>query len=136
VEYGIDMALFERLPEAQVMLVGADAVFPHGVVNKLGTHALVQLAQLHHLPVYSLCATNKFLPADAASLLHIAEHPGDEVWPEAPTTVQVPNRYFDTTPLSLFTGIISDLALYTPAALALELQRLPLASALQQLASR
>jgi ribose 1,5-bisphosphate isomerase len=136
VEYSIDMALFERLPEAQVMLVGADAVFPHGLVNKLGTHALVHMAQLHHLPVYSLCAANKFLPADAAPLLHIAEHPGDEVWPEAPATVQIHNRYFDTTPLTLFTGILSDLALYTPTTLARELQRLTLAPALQQLASR
>jgi translation initiation factor 2B subunit (eIF-2B alpha/beta/delta family) len=136
VEYGIDMALFERLPAAQVVLVGADAVFPHGLVNKLGTHALVQLAQLHHLPVYSLCAANKFLPAAAAPLLHIAEHPSYEVWPEAPTTLQVHNHYFDTTPLTLFTGIVSDLALYTPATLASELQRLILAPALQSLASR
>ncbi|MGQ4809292.1 hypothetical protein NKDENANG_02708 [Candidatus Entotheonellaceae bacterium PAL068K] len=37
VEYGVDIALFGRLPEAQVVLVGADAVFPYGVVNKLGT---------------------------------------------------------------------------------------------------
>lgn len=136
VEYSIDMALFEHLQEAQVLLVGADAVFPHGLVNKLGTHALVHMAQLHHLPVYSLCAANKFLPATAAPLLHIAEHPSNEVWPEAPTTVQVHNRYFDTTPLSLFTGIISDLALYTPTTLALELQHLTLAPALQQLVSR
>ena len=96
---------------------------------------LVQLAQLYHLPVYSLCAANKFLPAAAAPLLPIVAHPSEEVWPGAPTTVQVHNHYFDTTPLTLFTGIISDLALYTPTTLALELQRLTLAPALQQLAS-
>ena len=45
VEYSIDMALFERLAEATVVVVGADAVFPERLVNKLGTRALAQLAQ-------------------------------------------------------------------------------------------
>src|SRR5438445_87537 len=46
VEYSIDMALFERLAEADVVVVGADAVFPDHLINKLGTHALAQLAHL------------------------------------------------------------------------------------------
>jgi translation initiation factor 2B subunit (eIF-2B alpha/beta/delta family) len=135
VEYGIDMALFEHLPEAQVVLVGADAVFPHGVVNKLGTHALAQTAQLHHIPIFSLCTTSKFLPAAAAPLLHLADHPGDEVWPDAPAGLRIRNRYFDTTPLALFSGIVSENGIYVPAALRTHLQSQELSPALQKLAS-
>src|SRR2546421_1679393 len=84
VEYSIDMALFERLAEADVVVVGADAVFPDHLINKLGTHALARLARLQGIPCFSLCAANKFLPMTATALLRIAEHPGQEVWPEAP----------------------------------------------------
>ncbi len=133
IEYGIDMALFERLPDVQIILVGADAVFPHGVVNKLGTHALAQIARHQRIPIYSLCTTNKFLPADATSLLQIAEHPSDEVWPDAPTGLNIRNHYFDTTPLGLLNGIVCEYGIYEPAALRTHLQQQTLSPALQSL---
>src|SRR5215468_4114350 len=135
VEYSIDMALFERLAEANVVVVGADAVFPEHLVNKLGTRALAQLAQLQGIPCFSLCAANKFLPTATTALLRIAEHPRQEVWPEAPDGLTISNRYFDTTPLALLSGIVSDQGLYTPEALRLRLQHQQLSPALQRLAS-
>jgi len=135
VEYSIDMALFERLAEANVVVVGADAVFPDHLVNKLGTHALARLAQLQGIPCFSLCAANKFLPTAATALLRIIEHPGQEVWPEAPDGLAISNRYFDTTPLVLLSGIVSDQGIYTPEALRLLLQHQELSPALQRLAS-
>jgi ribose 1,5-bisphosphate isomerase len=135
VEYSIDMALFERLAEATVVVVGADAVFPDHLVNKLGTHALARLAQLQGIPCFSLCAANKFLPTAATALLRITEHPGQEVWPEAPDGLAISNRYFDTTPLALLSGIVSDQGSYTPEALRLLLQQRRLSPALQRLAS-
>jgi translation initiation factor 2B subunit (eIF-2B alpha/beta/delta family) len=135
VEYSIDMALFGRLAEADVVVVGADAVFPDHLVNKLGTHALACLAQLQGIPCFSLCAANKFLPTAATALLRITEHPGQEVWPEAPDGLVTNNRYFDTTPLALLSGIVSDQGIYTPEALRLLLQHQELSPALQRLAS-
>jgi translation initiation factor 2B subunit (eIF-2B alpha/beta/delta family) len=132
VEYGIDMVLFARLSEAHVVLVGADAVFPHGLVNKVGTHALVQLAGLHGIPVYSLCTSQKYLPAAAASLFHIAAHNPTEVWSDAPAGLKIHNVYFDTTPLPLFTGIISEREVHTPAALRQALEQQSLVPALQR----
>src|SRR4029434_11125284 len=84
VDYSIDMALFERLPEAQDVLVGAETVFPGGLVNKLGTYPLAQMAQCNHVPIFSLCTSGKFLPAAATTLMRFVDHPGQEVWPEAP----------------------------------------------------
>src|SRR5262249_39548142 len=135
VEYSIDMALFERLAEANVVVVGADAVFPEHLVNKLGTHALVHLAQRQGIPCFSLCAANKFLPTAATALLRIAEHPGHEVWLDAPHGLAISNHYFDTTPLALLSGIVSDQGIYTPEALRLLLQHQKLSPALQRLAS-
>ena len=118
-----------------MVVVGADAVFPDYLVNKLGTRALVQLAQLQGMPCFSLCAANKFLPTAATALWRITEHPGQEVWPEAPDGLAISNRYFDSTPLALLSGIVSDQGIYTPEALRLLLQQQELSPALQRLAS-
>jgi translation initiation factor 2B subunit (eIF-2B alpha/beta/delta family) len=135
VEYGIDMALFDWIPAASVVLVGADAVFPHGVVNKLGTHALAQIARVHRVPVFSLCTAQKFLPAAAVPLVRFVDHPGQEIWPDAPPGIRLHNRYFDTTSLELFSGIVSENGLHTPEMLRLQLAQQELSPALLQLAS-
>jgi translation initiation factor 2B subunit (eIF-2B alpha/beta/delta family) len=135
VEYGIDLALCERIPEAQVILVGADAVFPHGVVNELGTHALAQLARLQNVPLFSLCTTAKFLPATAAPLVRFVDHPGQEVWPDAPSGIRLHNRYFDTTPLELLSGVISEEDVHAPAELRDQLQHRQLSPTLVRLAA-
>jgi translation initiation factor 2B subunit (eIF-2B alpha/beta/delta family) len=135
VEFSVDMALFDRLPEVQVLLVGADAVFPHGLVNKVGTRPLAQLARHAGIPLFSLCTSGKFLPAAAAPLVQFADHPGQEVWPDAPPGLSIRNRYFETIPLPLFTGIISEHGIYAPAALHTHLQQYVLSPALLQLVS-
>ena len=99
-------------------------------VNKLGTHALAHLAQAHKRPVFSLCVSHKFLPAAANRLFRITEHPSHEIWSEAPPRLRMHNRYFDTTPLSLFTGIISEQGVQTPEALRQSLLDRELAPAL------
>jgi translation initiation factor 2B subunit (eIF-2B alpha/beta/delta family) len=133
VEFSVDMALCERLPEVDLVLVGADAVFPHGLVNKLGTHTLAQLARLHQVPCYSLCTAHKFLPQQAWALFRIVEHPDDEVWPQPPAELIIRNTYFDRTPLELFSGIVHEAGISTPEAVSRLLQACTLAPALQRL---
>jgi translation initiation factor 2B subunit (eIF-2B alpha/beta/delta family) len=67
--------------------------------------------------------------------LRITDHPRQEVWPEAPDGLAISNRYFDTIPLALLRGIVSDQGSYTPEALRLLLQQQQLSPALQRLAS-
>ena len=114
IDYRIDIGLFECIPKTDIILMGADAVFPDGLINKLGTHALTQVAHLHQVPVYILCTSMKWLPQDAKALFRIEDHPSDEVWPEAPEKLRVFNRYFDMTPLDLVSGIISEKGVMTP----------------------
>jgi hypothetical protein len=87
------------------------------------------------VPIFSLCTSGKFLPATAAPLVRFVEHPGHEVWPDAPAGVHLHNRYFDLTPLSLFNGIISEDGVSTPTELRMHLERRELAPALLRLAS-
>lgn len=136
VEYCVDMALFDYLPEVDLVLVGADAVFPHGLINKRGTHALAQLAHLHQVPFYSLCTAHKFLPQSASALLHIVAHPAEDVWPHPPAGLIIHNAYFDLTPLTLCSGIVHEAGLSTPEAIRQLLQQRALAPSLQRLLAR
>jgi translation initiation factor eIF-2B subunit delta len=108
VDYSIDMSLFAKLREADLVILGADAVFPMYFLNKTGTYALVELAQIRNVPCFALCAASKFLPAAAAGLLQPTKHPGKEVWPTSPVGVRVHNDYFEEIPLSLLKGVLSE----------------------------
>jgi translation initiation factor 2B subunit (eIF-2B alpha/beta/delta family) len=133
IEYSVDMGLFAGLAEADLVVLGADAIFPTYFLNKIGTHALAQLAQVRGVPCFTLCATNKFLPAEASRLLHILTHRAEEVWPEATPGVRVHNRYFEEIPLSLLRGVVSDQGVHTHEAVSLMLQQASLPPALQRL---
>jgi translation initiation factor 2B subunit (eIF-2B alpha/beta/delta family) len=82
---------------------------------------------------FTLCASYKFLPMDAARLLRILKHPGDEVWPEPEPGVRVNNQYFEEIPLLLLRRIVSEQGVHTPETLGLLLQQRLLPPALLRL---
>ena len=135
VDYSTDMALFAGLREADVVLLGADAIFPTHFLNKVGTHALAELARVRDVPCFIICVANKCLPAAAARLLKITRHSSDEVWSDAAPGVRVHNDYFEEIPLPLLTGIVTDQGLWRPDDLRTMLEQRPLLPALLRLTS-
>jgi translation initiation factor 2B subunit (eIF-2B alpha/beta/delta family) len=51
IDYSTDMGLFAKLREADLVVLGADAVFPLYFLNKIGTCALAELAQVRNVPL-------------------------------------------------------------------------------------
>jgi translation initiation factor 2B subunit (eIF-2B alpha/beta/delta family) len=109
----LDAAVAEAVPGATV-LVGADACTPAGLINKVGTHTLALLADRFGSPCYALCGQEKLLPESWARGITIADQPATEILPEPAPGVTVINRYFDCTPLALFTGLVTDMGLLRP----------------------
>jgi translation initiation factor eIF-2B subunit delta len=99
----VDSAAPSLMEECDVVVTGADAVTPEGIVNKIGTYALVLAARERHVPFYVLAGTEKFLPFP----LRIEERDPREVSQEAIPRGRVQNRYFDCTPLDLITGVVT-----------------------------
>jgi translation initiation factor 2B subunit (eIF-2B alpha/beta/delta family) len=133
VHYCIDMGLFSLLNDADLVLVGADAIFPEHFVNKIGTRALARVATAEGFPCYCLCATNKFLPSAGIDLLRIVDHEGDEVWPASPSSIRIVNRYFENIPLSLLKGVVTERGILDPVSIRNMLQARRLPDALLQL---
>lgn len=133
IDYSTDMGLFAKLREADLVVLGADAVFPLYFLNKIGTCALAELAQVRNVPCFALCTANKFLPTTATNLLRISKHSGDEVWSTSAPGVRVHNDYFEEIPLSLLDGVVSDQGVYSPEDIRGMLDERPLSPALLRL---
>jgi translation initiation factor eIF-2B subunit delta len=107
VQLMVDAAAMDAAAAAQVVLVGADMLSTRGLVNKIGTHALAAVARSHDIPFHALCGSEKFLPP-GFTVLEQLDWPAGEVLPDAREGVAVRNRYFDTTPLELISGIVTE----------------------------
>ena len=113
-----DAALGHALAGADAVLVGADAVAPHWFRNKSGTRMLAALAMREGVPCYVVASRDKFLPPALLGHVEAAEGAPDDVWAHPPAGVTVRNPCFETTPLDLVTGLITDAGLLPPEAAA------------------
>ena len=100
----VDAAAFSVFPTADLVMLGADALVPVGLINKVGTSGLALLASGSGVPVYCVAGHLKMLPS--ASLIdphREGEHLAD-VWGECPSGVRVMDRYYDLTNLDAVKG--------------------------------
>lgn len=110
----VDTAAVAMVPQANMVLIGADLLTLGGLVNKVGTRALALAAQASGVPLYTLCSSEKLLP-QAYPTPQQRDWPTREIWPEAPNGVMMRNVYFDMTPLDAIAGIVTEKGVLTPA---------------------
>jgi len=110
----VDAAVYEAVSEADVVLLGADALAPAGVVNKIGSAGLATAARAKGKSVIVLAGRDKVWPAALSDAPPIVDRDPAEVWPDAPPGVTVINRYFDLTPWSAVTRVVTEDGVLTP----------------------
>jgi ribose 1,5-bisphosphate isomerase len=103
-----DSAAASVLNQVDLVLVGADKVTPEFLLNKVGTRMIALAARERDVPMYAVCDTSKFVDADYQFASARDRRSPDELWPQAPSGVVIVNRYFEPTPLALFTAIITE----------------------------
>ena len=124
-----DAAMMPMLPQADLVLVGADAVTISSLVNKAGTALLALGAKHHKKRFYVLAGPEKFVPLQYNLPVEMLKPPA-EVLGHPLTNVTVRNLYFDRTPLKWITALITADGFLAPAALQQRLGTLPLHPAL------
>lgn len=122
-----DAALPAQVRSADLVVVGADAVLAAGYVNKVGTQLLQEEAQRAGKPFYILADTAKFLPPALAAFHRIEEEPAQELWREAPASMTVVNRYFETIPWERPAVLLTERGAMSRARVRLWTKRLPVA---------
>ena len=111
-KYGIkvivfpDLAAEQALKNCDIFLFGSDAFLKNGVVNKIGTSLLCEIAKEHNIPAYSCGVSLKYIKN-----VIIEQRSGREVWDETNRNIKIVNPAFDFTKRDLLTGVVSELGI-------------------------
>ncbi len=129
-----DSALPGLVREADLVLVGADAVVEDGAINKIGTYPLALAAKAIGRPFYIAASLDKLLPPSLVPLLRIPDRPPGEIYEARHEALQVRNRYFEFTPLDMITGVITESGLWSRRKVRSAFQKAPASATLAKLA--
>jgi translation initiation factor 2B subunit (eIF-2B alpha/beta/delta family) len=92
---------------ADKIFLGADALLKNGIINKIGSGMIAELANKHKIPVYIIADSWKFskkkVPIESRSL--------NEVWNRAPKNIKIQNPAFEFVSKKYITGIVTELGL-------------------------
>lgn len=102
-----DSNIYAIMAEMDCALTGADSVSPHGLVNKVGTRALVEAARSYGLPAYTVCGLSKFSPVTLSDMV-VAQIGSTEGPSER-------SQMFESTPLDRVTCIITEDGALSPS---------------------
>ncbi len=130
VTYITDAEIWEFLPEATLVIMGADSIAWDGSVsNKMGTAMIAQLAQVCKKPVYIASELFKLDTRTRFGYNIVLERrtsdeilsPGDL---QSTNGVDVVNQFFDLTPANQIRGLITEFGVISPAMVSLYWERL------------
>lgn len=106
VDSAINLALSGK-EKAGMVFIGADALLPGGIINKIGSGTIARIARDEKTPLYIIADSWKFTKAKVP----IEQRPLNEVWDHAPKNLKIKNPAFEFVPKKLISGILSELGL-------------------------
>lgn len=104
VSFYSDSGMHDALEKVDLVLLGADAILKDGVINKIGSEGISEMAKVHKDPVYIVSDSWKFYPRK----IKIEERSFHEVWNKAPRKIKINNPAFEKIPRKYITKIISE----------------------------
>jgi len=99
-------ALFKSQTTKKVdkIFLGADALTSSGIINKVGSRAIAELAHNHHIPLFVIADSWKY----SKEPILIESRKGSEVWQGAPKKIKIKNPAFEFVPKNYITKIITE----------------------------
>ncbi len=92
---------------ADKIFIGADALLGNGIINKIGSGLVSELAHSHKIPVYIIADSWKF----TKKKVPIEQRKVNEVWNNAPKSIKIKNPAFEFVPRKYITGIVTEFGL-------------------------
>ena len=103
-----DAAAGEALSEADLFLTGADSVTQEGVIHKVGTSLIAEMAKKKKTPCFALATSQKLLPERFLSPSWRALREADEILRTSSRHLMVQNPTFDRTEWSRLTAVVTE----------------------------
>lgn len=92
---------------ADKIFIGADALLPSGIINKIGSNLVAEISKMHKIPLYIIADSWKF----AKSKIPIEQRNLNEVWDKAPKHIKIKNPAFEFVNKKYISGIVTELGL-------------------------
>ena len=86
------------------VFLGADALTKKGIINKIGSETIAQIAKINKIPVYIIADSWKF----TSKKVPIENRLLNEVWDKAPKNIKIQNPAFEFIDKKLITKIVSE----------------------------
>lgn len=86
------------------IFLGADALLKNGIINKVGSKIISELAYNHKIPLYIVSDSWKFTKKNVP----IENRNLNEIWDKAPRSIKIKNPAFEFVPKKYITEIISE----------------------------
>ena len=102
-----DASFFSQIKHHQLVVIGSDSITRSGIINKMGSYPLALLSNKFKVPFYCVTSTYKLMPY-AYYMPEEKNKNTTEILKETYRKLQIRNYYFDTTPLDLFSGFITE----------------------------
>jgi len=101
---GVALSKEQGTKKADKVFLGADAITKEGVVNKIGSEVIANIARDNKIPVYVIADSWKF----TKSKIPLEYRALNEVWDNAPKKIKIKNPAFEFVERKYITKIISD----------------------------
>ncbi len=89
------------------VFIGADALLPNGIINKIGSGLIAELAHSHKIPLYIIADSWKF----SKKKVPIEQRNLNEVWNRAPKNIKIQNPAFEFVKKKYISGIVTEFGL-------------------------
>jgi ribose 1,5-bisphosphate isomerase len=99
----VDSGMGQAVKEADMVFLGCDAIVNSGIINKIGSGTIAEIASLHKKPVYIIADSWKYSPKS----VKIEERDFHEVWKKI-RNVQINNPAFEKVDKKYIKAIISE----------------------------
>jgi ribose 1,5-bisphosphate isomerase len=101
---GIALSGSKDLKKPTKIFLGADALLENGIINKVGSNLVAQIAHLQKIPVYIIADSWKF----SNQKIPIEQRGLNEVWDRAPKHIKIKNPAFEFVSKRYIKAIISE----------------------------
>lgn len=101
---GVALSKSQGTKKADKVFLGSDALLKKGIINKIGSEVITQIAKNQKIPVYIIADSWKFtkkkIPLENRKL--------NEIWNRAPGSIKIKNPAFEFVKKKYISGIITE----------------------------
>ncbi len=104
---GVALSKEQGTKKVDKVFLGADALLKTGIINKIGSGVICQIAKNEKIPIYVIADSWKF----TKNKIPIEQRELNEVWDNAPKKIKIKNPAFEFVDKKYIKGIITEFGL-------------------------